>query len=157
MSAVNLTEPPDETLALEGRIPQFTGSLRQHATRGTIINAAFQIGLAGLVFLRRIGVAGFLTPTELGVWGTVLITVMTLLFLKNTGISDKFVQQSESDQEAAFQKAFTFEIIVTLAFVAAAALLIPVFSLAYGKPEIIAPALALLVAVVGSSLQAPTW
>src|SRR6184192_2729371 len=84
---------PAEAAALEGRVPHLLGGLRHHAARGTMINAAFQVGLFALTLLRRIAVAAFLTPSELGIWGVVLITVMTLIFLKNTGISDKFIQQ----------------------------------------------------------------
>ena len=103
-----------EALALEDRIPDLDGgSLRRHTARGVIINAVFQIGLAVLTMTRRFAVAIFLTPAELGVWGIAIITVMTLFFIKNSSISDKFVQQSEGDQEAAFQKAFTFELSVT--------------------------------------------
>ena len=105
-----------EGLELEGRIPDLGGgSLRHHAARGVIINAVFQIGLAVLTLSRRMLVAVFLTPAELGVWGIVIITVMTLFFLKNSSISDKFVQQSDADQESAFQKALTFELGVTFA------------------------------------------
>ena len=143
---------------LEGRIPDLGGgSLRQHTARGVIINAVFQIGLAALMLLRRMMVAVFLTPAELGVWGIVIITVMTLFFLKNSSISDKFVQQSDADQEAAFQKALTFELGVTFVFVALVAVLLPVFAGIYDQPEIVAPALVMLPAVVGNSLQAPTW
>ena len=147
-----------EALALEERIPDLDGrGLREHTARGVIINAIFQIGLAALMLVRRMLVAVFLTPAELGVWGIVVITVMTLFFLKNSSISDKFVQQSDADQETAFQKALTFELAVTLGFVALVAVLLPVFAAAYDQPEIVAPALVMLAAVVGNSLQAPTW
>jgi O-antigen/teichoic acid export membrane protein len=148
---------PAEALALEGRLPHLEGGLRRHTARGTIINSAFRVGLAALILLRRTAVAAFLTPAELGVWGTVLITVMTLMFLKNSAIGDKYIQQSEEDQEAAFQKAFSFEVTVTLGFVLAAAALLPAFALAYGNWTIVPPGLVLLVGVLGAAFQAPTW
>src|SRR3954468_18224572 len=138
-----------EALALDGRIPHVDISLRHHTARGTIINGAFRVGLAALTLLRRGAVAAFLTPSELGVWGAVLITVMTLLFLKNSAIGDKFIQQSEGDQEAAFQKAITFEVAVTLGFLVVAAALLPVFALAYGNWTIVLPGLVLLFGVLG--------
>jgi len=106
-----------ELAPFEGRFPGVSGSLREHTARGTIVNAAFRVSVAVLLLLRRILVAAFLTPAELGVWGIVLITVITLMFIKNAGISDKFIQQSEKDQEAAFQKAFTIEFLLTAGFV----------------------------------------
>ena len=33
----------------------------------------------------------------------------TLVWLKQVGIGDKYIQQDEGDQERAFQKAFTLE------------------------------------------------
>ena len=146
-----------EIAPFEGRFPGVTGSLREHAARGTIINAVFRVSMAGLVLLRRLLVVAFLTPAEFGLWGIVLVTIITLMFFKNIGISDKFIQQSEPDQEAAFQKAFTLELLLTLAFVAFAAALLPAFALAYGQWSIVLPGLVLLLAVVGNSFQAPTW
>ncbi|MFL5420125.1 MAG: oligosaccharide flippase family protein, partial [Myxococcales bacterium] len=146
-----------EALALDGRIPNLDTSLRKHTARGTIINGAFRVGLAALTLLRRVAVAAFLTPSELGVWGAVLITVMTLLFLKNSAIGDKYIQQSEDDQEVAFQSAFTFEVVVTLAFLVVGAATLPFFALAYDNAAIIAPGLVLLLAMLGNAFQAPIW
>jgi O-antigen/teichoic acid export membrane protein len=146
-----------EGLGFEDRIPAAAGGLRQHAARGTIINASFRVGISGLAFVQRILVAAFLTPAELGTWGIVLITLLTLLFVKNVGISDKYIQQSEPDQERAFQKAFTFEILVTAAFVGLAIVTLPLFALAYGNPSIILPGVVLSLAGLGNSFQAPIW
>jgi O-antigen/teichoic acid export membrane protein len=148
---------PAQALALEGRVPNLEGGLRRYTARGTIINASFRVGLAGLTLVQRTAVAAFLTPSELGVWGAVLIAVMTVMFLKSTAIGDKYIQQSEDDQEIAFQKAFSFDVVVTLAFLLVTALLLPVFALAYGNTTIILPGLVLLVGGIGVSLQSPTW
>ena len=159
--ALNGAPPQDPetegSARFEGRIPGLKGSLRRHAARGTIINSAFQVGLAILLLVQRMLVAIFLTPEELGIGGVVLVTLLTLLFIKNAGISEKFVQQSEKDQEGAFQKAFTFELIVTAAFLAVVALVLPIFALAYGRWDIVPAAAVLSFAVIGASLQAPTW
>src|SRR3954451_15055590 len=90
----------------EGRIDLRGRSLRQHAARGTIINSGFQVGLAGLGFLRRVIIAAFLTREEFGIWGILVTTLMTLAWLKEIGVADKYIQQDDPDQEAAFQKAF---------------------------------------------------
>jgi PST family polysaccharide transporter len=139
------------------RIRPKGGSLRHHTARGTIINSAFQVGLAVLQLLRRVIVAAFLTAEEFGLWGVILVTLFTIMFIKDVGIGDKFVQQSEDDQEVAFQKAFTIDLLLgLLAFLGAAATL-PLFAIAYGKTEIIVPGLVLALAIVGNSLQSPAW
>src|SRR4051812_45789080 len=137
-----------EALAMEHQPLHLEGGLREKTARGTIINAVFRIGLSLLTLVRRLAVAAFLTPSELGVWGAVLVTVMTLMFLKNSSVGDKYIQQRESDQETAFQLAFTFEMIVTLGLVLLAAALLPVFALAYNNSAIVVPGLVLLVPVV---------
>jgi O-antigen/teichoic acid export membrane protein len=133
------------------------GDLRHHVARGTIINALFRVGLAGLLLLQRLIVAAFLTAAEFGLWGLVFVALMTVMFIKNAGIGDKFVQQDESDQEVAFQKAFTIELMVTGVMVVVGALAMPVFALVYGRTDIIIPGIVLCLAVLGNSLQAPTW
>jgi O-antigen/teichoic acid export membrane protein len=145
-----------EALALDSR-ELGEGGLRERAARGTIINTVFRIGLAGLLLVQRVAVAAFLTPAELGIWGTVLVTLVALAFLKNTSISDKFIQQSEGDQEVAFQKAITFELLVTGGFLVFAAALLPLFAAAYDNWTILLPGLVLLLAGVGNALQAPIW
>ena len=142
---------PDRLVALGGR------NLRQHAARGTIVNSAFQLGLAGLGLLRRLVVAAFLTQSEFGLWGIVLTTVLTLSWLKQIGVADKYVQQNEPDQEAAFQKAFTMELIVSLAFFAIVAAALPAYALAYGRWQIVAPALVLALSVPISAFESPIW
>jgi O-antigen/teichoic acid export membrane protein len=83
--------------------------------------------------------------------------VLTILFLKNAGIGDKFVQQREEDQERAFQKAFTIDLGLAVGCVVIAAVALPLFALAYGRSQLIAPGLVLSLAIVGNSLQAPVW
>ncbi len=141
----------------EGRFPGFTGGLRRGTARGTLINSGFRIGISGLAFLQRLLIAILLTPTELGVWGLILISLLALSFIKEAGISDKFIQQTENDQELAFQKAFSIDLILTAGFVIVAAAALPVFALIYGQEEIIIPGILLLLATVGRTFQAPTW
>src|SRR3954468_18952724 len=85
-------------------------SLRHRAARGTIVNAAFQVGLSGLGTLKRVAVAGFLTRAEFGTWGIILPILVTLMWVKEIGVADKYIQQRDADQELAFQRAFTLEL-----------------------------------------------
>jgi O-antigen/teichoic acid export membrane protein len=131
--------------------------LRQHAVRGTMINSAFQLGLAGLGLLRRFVVAAFLTRAEFGLWGIVVVTLMTLLWLKQVGVADKYVQQDEPDQEAAFQKAFTIELALSVAFMLLVVLALPLYALAYGTPRIVVPGLVLALSVPLTAFESPIW
>jgi O-antigen/teichoic acid export membrane protein len=141
----------------EGRLPDavIAVGLRRHAARGTIVNAAFQIGIAGLLLVRRVVVAAFLTPKEFGVWGALLAALLLVVFIKNVGVGDKFVQQSEDDQELAFQKMLTINLALSVAAMALAVVALPFFALAYGNTSIILPGLVLSTALVANSLQAP--
>ena len=146
-----------ELVEREGRLPSkgLEVGLRRHTARGTIINAAFQISLAALNLLRRVVVAGFLTASEFGIWGAMLASLFVVVFIKDAGFNDKFIQQADDDQEAAFQKFFTLELMMAGLVIVLAAVAIPLFAGAYGKPEIIVPGMVLSLAVLGSSLQAP--
>src|SRR3954453_16094705 len=86
-AGVSATASADRFAALGGR------NLRQQAARGTLINSGFQVGLAGLSLLRRLVVAAYLTRAEFGVWSIVLTTVITVSWLKQLGVADKYVQQ----------------------------------------------------------------
>ena len=89
-----------------------TAGLRRHTARG----AADQRRLPGrrerLNLIRGFALAAFLTAADYGLFGIVFVTLIVLLFFKQVGIGDKYVQQDEADQELAFQKAFTLEVIV---------------------------------------------
>lgn len=132
-------------------------SLRAHAARGTIVNTAFTVGLATLNLLRGLVVAAFLSPADYGVWGILVIGLGALTWLKQVGVSEKYVQQDEPDQEAAFQKAFTLELLANaiLGVVLLAAL--PLAVLVYGHDEIVAPGLVLVAVLPAVVLQSPVW
>lgn len=145
---------PNERLShleLEGR------SLRSHTARGAIINAAFMIGLAGVGALRHFAIAIFLTAADYGLWGLIYVAVATLLWLKEVGLQDKYVQQEEADQAVAFQKAFTLNLMWTGLFCGLVILAMPLFGLLYGRPEVVAPGWVLALAVLGTAFHAPIW
>jgi O-antigen/teichoic acid export membrane protein len=132
-------------------------SLRRHAAGGTLINAGFQTGLAAVSLLRGVAIAAFLTREEFGIWGVVLTILVTLAWLKEVGIVDRYIQQSEPDQEAAFQKAFTLELAVSGLYFGAVLLVIPLYALAYGESDLILPAVILALNVPLTALAAPAW
>jgi O-antigen/teichoic acid export membrane protein len=135
----------------------FTGSLRARAARGTLINAAFDIGIGGLTLLKGFVLAGFLSRSDYGVWGIIAVSLSTLVWFKQAGIGDRFVQQDEADQEAAFQQAFTAELALTAACVVVIALALPVLVLIYDLPKLVAPSLVIAAALLVSVFQAPQW
>jgi PST family polysaccharide transporter len=132
-------------------------SLRQHAARGTVINAVFLIAINGLGLVRGFLVAGFLSTAEYGVWGVVFISLGTLLVLREIGVSDRYVQQDDEDQERAFQLAFTLECIFTGATCVLLALLVPLIALVYGRHELLAPGFVLITLLPALALQSPLW
>lgn len=154
--------PATETLArdaglLDDRVDLRGRSLREHTARGTVVNAVFLLAVSALGLVRGFAVAAFLTTTEYGVWGILLVGLGTLAWLKQVGVSDKYIQQSEGDQELAFQRAFTLELIFSGVFFLALLLAVPVLALAYGQPQILAPGLVLALVMPAIVLQVPIW
>jgi O-antigen/teichoic acid export membrane protein len=143
--------------AQTSRVDASVTNLRTHTARGALINSAFQVGLAGLALVRRVGVAAFLTRSEFGVWGIILAALITLAWLKQVGIGDKYIQQSEPDQELAFQKAFTLELLMSGLYFLICVVALPAYALAYGHTEIIVPGLVLATAVLLTAFETPTW
>ena len=136
--------------------PPTTG-LRRLAARGTIVNGAFDVGLTSLGLLRGFVVAAFLTRAEYGTFGVLAAALGTLLWLKQVGIGDKYIQQRDADQERAFQLAFTLELALSGVFFVLVAAIVPVMALVYDEPRLVAPGLALSLAIWGAALQSPVW
>src|SRR4051794_24445054 len=149
-NAVTLPRPDDRTAGL-------AGSVRHQIARGTVINVGFRVGLAGVGVLRRVAIAAYLTRSEFGVWGILVASLLALTFLKDIGVQDKYIQQNEADQELAYQKAFTVELALSTAFLVLVAGALPVYSVIYGRPEIVAPGLVLALVVPLTAFQAPIW
>ena len=132
-------------------------SLREHAARGAVVNALFMIGLTSLGFLKGFILAAFLSREDYGIWGIVVIALGTLLWLKQVGIGDKYIQQDEEDQEAAFQKAFTLELILSGIFMVLLLIAVPLVAELYGVPEIVLPGLVITLVLPAGILQAGQW
>ncbi|MGI8864996.1 MAG: oligosaccharide flippase family protein [Solirubrobacteraceae bacterium] len=136
---------------------RFTGSLRRQAARGTLINAAFTVGVSLLGLLKGFILARFLSRGDYGLWGIIAVSLSTLLWLKQAGIGDKFVQQDERDQELAFQRAFTLELALTGLCVAVIVIALPLLVVIYSLPQLVGPSLVVAAALVAAVFQAPLW
>jgi O-antigen/teichoic acid export membrane protein len=142
---------PQRRFNLRGR------TLRQHAARGTLINSGFMVGLNFMQLVRGFIVAGFLTRADYGVWGTLAVSLGTLLLLKSIGIGDKYIQQDEDDQELAFQKAWTLELLLTGIAVVVLLAALPLIALMYGEQKLLLPGLVLIFAIPAGLLQMPVY
>jgi O-antigen/teichoic acid export membrane protein len=140
-----------------GRFDLGGRGLREHTVRGAVINGLFQVGFVGIGFVRNFAVAAFLTASEFGYWTLVLTTVLTIAWLKQVGIGDKYVQQEEADQELAFQKAFTLELAWSAIWYVVIAAALPLYALLYGQEGIIVPGLVLSLALLAHALESPIW
>jgi O-antigen/teichoic acid export membrane protein len=132
-------------------------SLRAYAARGVIVNGAFDVGLSALGLIRGFVLAALLSASDYGVWGVLVVSLGVLAQLKVVGIGDKYLQQDEPDQERAFQKAFTLEVLVTAAAMVPIAAALPVVAVVYGQWKLVAPGVVLLTVLVADALQAPFW
>ena len=135
----------------------FVGSLRTRAARGTLINTGFDIGIGVLGLLKGIVLAGFVSKTAYGVWGVLLVSLTTLVWFKQAGIGDKFVQQEEPNQELAFQQAFTMELALTSVCVLLMAAALPALVVIYNLPQLVAPGLVFALTLLITVFQAPQW
>jgi PST family polysaccharide transporter len=131
--------------------------MRSHAARGVLLNGAFDVGLALLGLARGLILAALLTRSAYGVWGILVVSLGVLARLKYVGVSDKYIQQDEPDQEIAFQQAFTVELMMTAAALVPMVAALPVIAIIYGHWELILPGLVLLTTLVADALQAPLW
>jgi O-antigen/teichoic acid export membrane protein len=131
--------------------------LRGRVARGTIVNASFNVGLSLVSLLKGFAAAAFMSAEEYGVWGLLFISVATLVWLKEIGVGDKYIQQDEPDQQLAFQKAFTLELGLSLLYALLLCGVIPLLVLVTGESELLGPGFVLVLAVPALSLQAPLW
>ncbi len=131
--------------------------LRRSTARGTLVNGAFFIGVTSLSLVKGFIVAAFLTRHDYGIWGLLIGSLSAIGLLKQVGIEDQYVQQRETDQELAFQQAFTLEVIFDVGFAALMAAVVPLLAVGYGRSELLAPGLALVLVVPALGFQSPLW
>ena len=139
------------------RLPFAASELRSRTIRGVAINAAFLVVVEMAALAQGLIVARILGPSELGVYGIVSITVMTLIALKRVGIDEAYVQQDEADQEREFQLAFSLELLLAAAFALLIAIAAPLLVVVYDEPRLLALTLALTYLPIAFALQAPLW
>lgn len=147
--------PPDPRFA--GRVELGSGDLRRRTARGTIVNGAFLVGLNFMGLVRGFVVAGLVSTSDYGVWGILVMALATVLILKRASVGGKYVQQSEPDQEVAFQKALTFELASTGFLTVLLLATLPLLALVLGRDELVAPGLVLAAMLPATALSAPAW
>lgn len=130
--------------------------VRRHVARGMLTNGGFQVGLLGLTAFRGFAVAAFVSRSDYGLWGLIALTLWTAMGLKSQfGAGEKYVQQSDLDQEHAFQRGFTMEVIFTSAAVPVAVAAVLAVVLVTGNWHVLAPAMLLLLLLPAAALQFP--
>jgi O-antigen/teichoic acid export membrane protein len=147
--APNETDQADKASRWQG-----ITDLRRHTARGMIITGVYNVGLVGLSALRGLVVAVFLTKADYGLWAILGLMMWTALGLKYVfGANEKYVQQSDSNQEHAFQRAFTVEAIYSIATTPVATGVVFVFAAVTGHSAVVAPGLVMLLLLPAMTLQ----
>jgi PST family polysaccharide transporter len=131
--------------------------LRAQTARGTVVNAAFMVALSGLGLVQGVIVARLLPTDAYGLWGLLMAAFMTLIMLGSVGIDDKYVQQDDSDQQRAFEIAFTIQMMLAPVFLVVLLVGMPLFAIVYGKSDILVPGLVLAAAIPAMAFQMPLW
>jgi O-antigen/teichoic acid export membrane protein len=150
--------PVPADVALASRLQEIgPGGLRRRAARGTVINAVWLVAISSITLLNGVIVAGVLGPEAFGLWGLLIISFGTLFVLGAVGLDDKYIQQDHPDQKVAFEVAFTLQALYCGLFLLIGLVGIPLFSLLYGEPEILAPGLVLSLVFPLLALQTPIW
>ena len=122
-----------------------------------LITAAFRVAITLLNLIRTLVIVAFLTPAEFGFYGLIIAAFTSVAFIRQSGVSAKYLQQNEPDQKLAFQKAFTVELVFTSFFLALFLIAIPLYALAYGRSDLILPVLVASPLLIIGSFQAPIW
>src|SRR3954470_21002167 len=131
--------------------------LRRATARGGVVNALFLSGAEGLVLVQGLLATALLGPHEIGLYGVVSTTAVTIVALRRVGIDEAFVQQTAADEAAEFRRAFAVELALGLAGALLIAVLAPVLARAYGDDRLLALTLAVAYLPLAFALQAPQW
>jgi O-antigen/teichoic acid export membrane protein len=131
--------------------------LRARTARGGVVNAAFLSGAELLVLAQGLLATALLGPEEIGLYGVVTTTAMTIVALRRVGIDEAFVQTAADDEEAEFQRALTVEVALGVLGAVAVACLAPVLAAAYEDSRLLGLTLAVSYLPVAFALQAPQW
>jgi O-antigen/teichoic acid export membrane protein len=139
------------------RLPFARTELRSRTVRGVGVNAVFLVVVEVLSLAQGLIVARVLGPSQIGLYGIVSITAMTLIALKRVGIDEAYVQQDEADQEAEFQRAFTLEMGLSILFAVLIAVSAPILVAVYDDDRLLGLTLAVSYLPIAFALQAPLW
>ena len=142
---------------MEGRFGFPAGELRTRTVRGVAMTAAALVIFDGLVLLQGLIVTRLLGPRDIGLYGIVSVTLLSILMLKRVGIDEAFVQQDEDEQESEFQRAFTLELGMSAVFSVVLCLTAPILVLIYGEDELLPLTLAVAYMPLALALQSPGW
>ncbi len=150
---------PGGTLRLmqEERFSFPRSELRSRAARGAIVNGSFLLAVEALGLIQALVIARLLDADQVGTYGIVSVTVMTLLSLKQVGIDEAFVQQDSDDQESAFQHAFTLDLALSAGFALLVIATAPLIGWIYGDWSLTPLMVALSLLPLLFALQAPAW
>lgn len=133
------------------------GQMRERVARGVLVNSAFAIAMQSLGLVRGFLVAGFLTRAQYGLWGVLIVGLLTVGWVRQFGISDRYMQQDDEDQETAFHEAFTAELIASGGIAVIWALAVPVLAVVYGESDLLLPGFVMALALPASAFQVGTW
>jgi PST family polysaccharide transporter len=136
------------------RLPFPRAELRRRTLR---VTAGFLAAIDGLVLIQGLVVTRLLGPREIGLYGVVSTTVISLIALKRVGIDELFVAQEEADQEREFQYAFTLELGLAAAMCLIILALSPVIAAVYRDHRLLALMASLAYLPIAFALQAPLW
>src|SRR3954465_9580170 len=131
--------------------------LRRATARGGVVNALFLSGAEGLVLVQGLLATALLGPHEIGLYGVVSTTAVTIVALRRVGIDEAFVQQTAADEAAEFRRAFAVELALGLAGALVVAGLPPGRARASGDERLLGLTLAVTYLPVAFALQAPQW
>lgn len=139
------------------RLPFPREHLRARTARGALVNAFFLGGAEALALLQGLIVTILLAPREIGLYGVVSATAVTIAGLKRVGIDEAYVQQSEQGQEEEFQKAFTLDLLLSCGFALLICAVAPLVAVVYGEDELLPLTLAVAYMPIAFAFLAPTW
>jgi O-antigen/teichoic acid export membrane protein len=139
------------------RLPFPRAELRRRTLRGVVVTAGFLVVIDGLVLVQGLVVTRLLGPRQIGLYGIVSTTVISLIALKRVGIDEAFVQQEEHDQEREFQSAFTLELGLSVVMAALILVLSPVIADVYRDPRLLPLMASLAYLPLAFALMSPLW
>jgi O-antigen/teichoic acid export membrane protein len=122
-----------------------------------MVTGGFLVAMDGLVLVQGLIVTRLLGPSQIGLYGVVSTTVISLIALKRVGIDEAFVQQNEADQEREFQYAFTLELGLSAAMCLIILALSPVVAVVYRDHRLLALMASLAYLPLAFALQSPLW